>query len=277
MEKDAGIWWKGVVHKPKSLEEFKTLFLKEFAPRHEFKEAEAKLSTLKLQDGEKVSVYFRNVRYWCGKVKPPMTEPEVLRQMRNGLSISYKRVLLKKPPQSVDELINRIQQEEDIRIQDQMNRKSVVEMEVNAVPAVSTASVESKEIAQLREELKSLKDLVKGISQSVISSRASRPTRTFSGKPVCWNCEKPGHLAQKCPEDSTGKFEQNLQKYRAKAQNRQATSSSGPSTTPTTAQPASNSSRASTMNVEASEDIQEEIHGWWTKDIGNIENRRNSL
>jgi hypothetical protein len=258
LEKDATIWWEGMEHKPSSLEEFKTLFLTEFASRHEFKEAEAILRNLTQKEGEKIAVYIRNVRYWCSKVQPPMTEYEVMRQLKNGLLSSYQKLLIKKPPSTVEELIKRIQVEEDYRVQDQMNKKSAAKkssvFEVNSVPSVNA---ESKEISFLKEELKDLKELITGIQQSIISEKATKSTRSFNGKPTCWNCSKIGHSARKCNLAPTRNLKENIQRYRARVESRQSNSANTQPVINANSNSTSSTSRSTMMNVEITEDRNE--------------------
>ena len=142
LKKEAAIWWEELKPKPVTFRALKQVFLEEFTPRNEARDAKLKLEGLVQREGDRFASYLRTVKHLCSKLDPPMTETEVIRQVKKGLLPSFKKVLIKKPPRTLDEMLRRIQLEEDVRMQDQMNRKNTRKRETKdilEIQAVETA------------------------------------------------------------------------------------------------------------------------------------------
>lgn len=114
-----------------------------------------------------------------------MTESKVIRQIKKGLFTSYKKPLIKKKPKTLVELVKRLQQEENIRVEDHLNKKAAKKKEKVAMDVQTVnISTPSKEVLQLKEEVRELKELMKGMAQNMMASQAIRPIRTLSNQSI---------------------------------------------------------------------------------------------
>ena len=205
----------------------KSDFLFEFDPDSNDKMGlDYQLSRTKLKPGDNPINYYQKVMQLCSLLDPQMDEGRKLRELYRGLDEVKRHLMLLAQPQDTEEfwrkliIINQslgfsklynVEEERKEKVIALLEQDSDFKKNEKGMTELMRALM--LDIASLKEEIKYLKERTPNQN-----FRNQRPygmgpnpnnTRTIDGRPKCFTCNRPGHIARDCFRNRTSNYNTN--------------------------------------------------------------------
>ena len=165
---------------------------------------------------EPVSGYYYDVLRLCNKMNPNMCEEDKLTHVMRGLKSGMLEKVLVLEPKDCNDLLNKLRSIEEATFLSNQRpgynyllveeNKGKIASVIEAPPKEPEPKVESEtdKLCQLMRDLlkanyRSSQPRGPPINMNNRRGGLNRYTRTVDGRPICFNCNTPGHTVYSCP------------------------------------------------------------------------------
>ena len=164
---------------------------------------------------EPVATYHYDVLRLCYKMNPNMSEEDKLTHVMRGLKSGMLEKVLVLEPKDCSDLLNKLRSIEEAEfLSNQRPGYNFLLVRENKEKELSSASklpikpVEESEVDKLCKLVKDLltsrkeafnPSLNRNYNPNYRSTPFPRYSRTVDGRPICFNCNTPGHTINSCP------------------------------------------------------------------------------
>ncbi|MHB1799637.1 MAG: retropepsin-like aspartic protease, partial [Vulcanimicrobiaceae bacterium] len=170
---------------------------KEFESEHVKNTALKQIKSRKQKIDESVEIYFKDMLALREKCGSAMSQNEFMTTLKGGLLAQYWDAINSRNFDTPLQLMGHLQEAEAAK-RDKRAQKS----KVFAVTEEKKAEVQCKPTEREEILFSKLDELIKTMQATrrpYVGNRVNRQTRDSDGRPICFNCQKSGHISRDCP------------------------------------------------------------------------------